>query len=207
MKHDSCFLGPCLPSWFCERIPIVSTLLDADTRLASTMRHAHAYEAQSMTWSMTRSNAAWGTKHETWSSKWGMKHEAWNMMHNTWRGHDTWHEEGSTSWSKTWKTRALKQKAWHEAWHEATWHEKRNMNHDARHMTWSWHMTWRRTHDMKQDMKHVHVHIRIHGFKFIHSTLEGLMFNPSNQDVLEECRFKLPIKTYRWHVLSCLGSI
>ena len=25
----------------------------------------------------------------------------------------------------------------------------------------------------------------------------GLMFNPSNQDVLEECRFKLPIKTYR----------
>ena len=25
----------------------------------------------------------------------------------------------------------------------------------------------------------------------------GLMFHPSNQDVLEECRFKLPIKTYR----------
>ena len=39
MEHDSCFLGPCLPAWFCERIPIVATLVDAATRLTSTIRH------------------------------------------------------------------------------------------------------------------------------------------------------------------------
>ena len=42
-----------------------------------------------------------------------------------------------------------------------------------------------------------HVCLMMEGFKFIHAIVEGLMFNPSNQDVLEECRFKHPIKTYR----------
>ena len=137
MKRDPCFLSPCQPAWFCERIPIVSTLVDADTRLASTMRHAHAYEAQSMTWSMTRSNAAWGTKHETWSSKWDMKHEAWNMMHNTWRGHDTWHEEGwheegNTTWSKTWSMRWNMMREVDDLWCEA------------------WSMTWSKTSTIRQ---------------------------------------------------------
>ena len=42
-----------------------------------------------------------------------------------------------------------------------------------------------------------HVWLMLEGFKFTHSIVEGLMFNPSNQDVLEESRLKLSIKTYR----------
>ena len=37
---------------------------------------------------------------------------------------------------------------------------------------------------------HIMFHVLLH---------VGLMFHPSNQDVLEECRFKLLIKTYRWN--------
>ena len=42
-----------------------------------------------------------------------------------------------------------------------------------------------------------HIYMMMEGVRFIHSIVEGLMFNPFNQDVLEECRFKHPIKTYR----------
>ena len=37
---------------------------------------------------------------------------------------------------------------------------------------------------------HIMLHVLLH---------VGLMFHPSNQDVLEECRFKLLIKTCRWN--------
>ena len=37
---------------------------------------------------------------------------------------------------------------------------------------------------------HIMLHVLLHG---------GLMFHPSKQDVLEECRFKLLIKTCRWN--------
>ena len=46
-----------------------------------------------------------------------------------------------------------------------------------------------------------HVWLMLEGFHImLHVLLHvGLMFHPSNQDVLEECRFKLLIKTYRWN--------
>ena len=44
-----------------------------------------------------------------------------------------------------------------------------------------------------------HVWLMLEGLRImLHVLLHGgLMFHPSNQDVLEECRFKLLIKTYR----------
>ena len=48
--------------------------------------------------------------------------------------------------------------------------------------------------DSSTPMSREHVCLMLEGFKFTHFIVEGLMFNPSNQDVLEESRFKLSIK-------------
>ena len=48
--------------------------------------------------------------------------------------------------------------------------------------------------DPSTPMSCEHVCMMLEGFKFIHSIVEGLMFNPSNQDVLEESGSSLPSK-------------
>ena len=143
MKHDSCFLGPCLPSWFCERIPIVSTLVDVVTRLASTMRHERHMLMKHKAW-----HEAWheATRHEERRMKHEARHEAWNMKHETWcKTHDVdmthdmkkeaRHEARHEAWDETW-CMDPKHETWHEARHQACF--KTLMTHETRFMfPWS----------------------------------------------------------------------
>ena len=104
------------------------------------MKHdiKHATKAS---WHMkrdSRNNRVWGMKHESRSSKWGMKHEAWIMQQNSWRGHHTWHEQGSTTWSKTWSMR-WNIKRGSKAW-SITWSMTSNIAWNVRqelHETWN----------------------------------------------------------------------